>query len=98
MSDSATNDRSPKTDDLRPMTEVQMAQERAFIKSLEEECQTYWDMVEVGDELGLGRGAGRSRSGVGPGRTARRRSGHPRAAVEALGNRATRRGRLACAH
>jgi acyl dehydratase len=51
MSDSAANDRSPKTDDLRPMTEVQIAQERAFIKSLEEECQTYWDMVEVGDEL-----------------------------------------------
>ena len=51
MSDSATNDRSPKTDGLRPMTEVQIAQERAFIKSLEEECETYWDMVEVGDEL-----------------------------------------------
>jgi len=33
------------------MTEVQIAQERAFIKSLEEECETYWDMVDVGDEL-----------------------------------------------
>ena len=33
------------------MTDVQIAQERAFIKSLEEECETYWDMVEVGDEL-----------------------------------------------
>jgi len=52
MSDTTNNqDRAPRTDDLRPMTEIQIAQERAFIKSLEEECETYWDMVEVGDEL-----------------------------------------------
>ena len=40
-----------KTDDLRPMTEMQVAQTRAFVESLEEKCETYWDMVEVGDEL-----------------------------------------------
>jgi acyl dehydratase len=40
-----------RTDALRPMTEVQVAQERAFIESLQEECRTYWDMVEVGDML-----------------------------------------------
>jgi len=52
MSDTTSNAKpAPQTDDLRPMTEVQIAQERAFIKSLEEECETYWDMVEVGDEL-----------------------------------------------
>ena len=36
---------------LRPMAPVQAAQTRAFIKSLEQECQTYWDMVDIGDEL-----------------------------------------------
>ena len=52
MSEQAANDSgAPQTDDLRPMTDVQIAQERAFITSLEEECETYWDMVEVGDEL-----------------------------------------------
>ena len=40
-----------RTDEIRPMSEVQVAQTRAFIESLEQECQTYWDMVEVGDEL-----------------------------------------------
>lgn len=39
------------TDSLRPMTEVQVRQTREFIESLKEECQTYWDMVEVGDVL-----------------------------------------------
>ena len=40
-----------ETDALRPMTEIQIAQTRDFVDSLNEECQTYWDMVEVGDEL-----------------------------------------------
>jgi acyl dehydratase len=40
-----------ETDALRPMTEIQVAQTREFVDSLNEECQTYWDMVEVGDEL-----------------------------------------------
>lgn len=39
------------SDDLRPQSPLQRAQTRAFIKSLEEECQTYWDMVEIGDVL-----------------------------------------------
>lgn len=41
----------PRTDDLRPMTPLQVAQERAFVEGLQEECQTYWDMVEIGDVL-----------------------------------------------
>ena len=41
----------PKTDDLRPMTEIQIKQTRDFIDSLETKSQTYWDMVEVGDVL-----------------------------------------------
>ena len=36
---------------MSPTSPVQAAQTRAFIKSLEQECQTYWDMVEIGDEL-----------------------------------------------
>jgi acyl dehydratase len=36
---------------LRPQSEIQSRQTRAFISSLEQECQTYWDMVEVGDQL-----------------------------------------------
>lgn len=36
---------------LRPMTQVQIEQTRAFIESLQEECQTYWDMIEVGQVL-----------------------------------------------
>jgi len=36
---------------LRPQSEIQSEQTRVFIKGLEQECQTYWDMVEVGDEL-----------------------------------------------
>lgn len=43
--------REPRTDDLRPMTVVQVKQTQDFIDSLKEECQTYWDMVEVGDVL-----------------------------------------------
>jgi acyl dehydratase len=41
----------PATDSLRPMTQIQIKQTREFIESLQEECQTYWDMVSVGDEL-----------------------------------------------
>ena len=43
-----TNDR---TDELRPMTEVQIRQTREFVSSLASESQTYWDMVNVGDVL-----------------------------------------------
>jgi len=39
------------TDALRPMTDIQIQQTRAFVDSLNEQCQTYWDMVDVGDEL-----------------------------------------------
>jgi len=40
-----------KTDDLRPMSEIQIMQTREFIDGLAEECQTYWEMVEIGDEM-----------------------------------------------
>ena len=42
-----------KTDDLCPMTDVQIAQTRAFVEQLKSEMGsfTYWDMVSVGDEL-----------------------------------------------
>ncbi len=40
-----------KTDDLRPMSEIQVAQTREFIAGLQQGSQTYWDMVEIGDEL-----------------------------------------------
>jgi len=36
---------------LRPQSDIQSEQTRTFITGLEQECQTYWDMVEVGDEL-----------------------------------------------
>jgi acyl dehydratase len=39
------------TGDLSPMSEVQVAQTREFIAGLEQGSQTYWDMVEIGDEL-----------------------------------------------
>jgi acyl dehydratase len=42
---------TPATDALRPMTDIQVRQTREFVDSLNEKCQTYWDMVEVGDEL-----------------------------------------------
>jgi len=41
----------PHTDDLRPMTSVQIQQTRDFVESLQEDCETYWDMVGIGDEL-----------------------------------------------
>ena len=40
-----------RTDELRPMSEIQIAQTRAFIEGLEQGSQSYWDMVQVGDEL-----------------------------------------------
>jgi hypothetical protein len=43
--------REPRTDDLRPMTSVQIQQTRDFVVSLQEDCETYWDMVQVGDHL-----------------------------------------------
>ena len=42
--------RSVRTDDLRPMTEVQVRQVREFVDKLETGSETYWDMVNVGDE------------------------------------------------
>ena len=41
----------PRTDELRPMTSVQIRQTREFVENLREKCETYWDMVEVGDSL-----------------------------------------------
>lgn len=38
-------------DQLRPLSPVQQAQAREFIAGLQQECQTYWDMVEIGDKL-----------------------------------------------
>ena len=43
--------REPHTDDLRPMTSVQIRQTRDFVESLQEKSETYWDMVTVGDAL-----------------------------------------------
>ena len=36
---------------LNPMSDVQRAQTRQFIAGLQQGSQTYWDMVEIGDEL-----------------------------------------------
>jgi len=44
--------REEQTDrELRPLTNIQRTQTREFIRELEQDCQTYWDMVEVGDTL-----------------------------------------------
>lgn len=40
-----------RTDELRPMTEIQVKQTRDFVAKLDSESQTYWDMVTVGDVL-----------------------------------------------
>ena len=40
-----------KTDDLMPMTEIQIQQVRQFVGALESGSQTYWDKVQIGDEL-----------------------------------------------
>ena len=45
------SDPTPRTDSLRPMTELQVLQTREFIAALDSESQTYWDMVQIGDEL-----------------------------------------------
>ena len=42
---------SVKTDELMPMTELQIAQVREFVDGLATKSQTYWDMVNIGDEL-----------------------------------------------
>ena len=36
---------------LKPMSDIQNAQTREFVAGLESQCDTYWDMVEVGDVL-----------------------------------------------
>jgi acyl dehydratase len=45
------SENTPRTDGLRPMTEIQIRQTREFIDGLASESQTYWDMVNVGDVL-----------------------------------------------
>jgi acyl dehydratase len=40
-----------RTDQLRPMTDVQIRQTQEFIDALQMGSQTYWDMVNVGDVL-----------------------------------------------
>ena len=40
-----------RTDELRPMTDIQIEQTRAFIAGLQSGSQTYWEMVEIGDTL-----------------------------------------------
>lgn len=42
---------SVKTDELMPMTELQISQVREFVDGLATKSQTYWDMVHIGDEL-----------------------------------------------
>lgn len=49
MSDEAGGNAA--TDALRPMSPIQVEQTREFITGLEQGSQTYWDMVEIGDEL-----------------------------------------------
>ena len=46
-----TQDAELRTDALTPMGEIQVRQTREFIAGLEQGLQTYWDMVEIGDEL-----------------------------------------------
>ena len=45
------NRQDVRTDELRPMTEIQIQQTREFVNGLESDSQTYWDMVTVGDVL-----------------------------------------------
>jgi acyl dehydratase len=45
------NKNTTPSEDLLPQTELQKMQTRQFIKSLEQKCQTYWDMVNLGDVL-----------------------------------------------
>ncbi|MES2492457.1 MAG: MaoC family dehydratase [Pseudomonadota bacterium] len=39
------------TSSLKPNSAIQDAQTREFIRGLEQGSQTYWDMVQIGDEL-----------------------------------------------
>jgi acyl dehydratase len=39
-----------RTDELRPMTPVQVRQERDFVASVQMGSETYWDIVEIGEE------------------------------------------------
>ena len=48
---SSMTSETARDDSLRPQTEIQSAQTRIFIEGLEAGAQTYWDMVEIGDEL-----------------------------------------------
>ena len=41
----------PATDLLRPMSETQIQQTRAFVDSLDQASSTFWDMTTVGDVL-----------------------------------------------
>ena len=40
-----------QTESLRPMTQIQIDQTRAYVQSLDEDSEPYWDMVNIGDEL-----------------------------------------------
>ncbi len=51
MTENKLDAAGPATDSLRPMTELQRQQVRSFVTSLDEESETYWDMVEIGDVL-----------------------------------------------
>ena len=45
------SEQPPETDELRPMTAIQIEQTRDFVTSLDEDSEAYWDMVQIGDEL-----------------------------------------------
>ena len=45
------NTSTVRTDELMPMTEIQIQQVRDFVGALDSKSQTYWDMVAIGDEL-----------------------------------------------
>lgn len=45
------SEKSGMTDSIRPLSPIQIEQTRAFIAGLQQGSQTYWDMVEIGDEL-----------------------------------------------
>ena len=42
---------SLRTDELRPMSDIQVAQTREFIAGLQSGAQTFWDMTTIDDEL-----------------------------------------------
>lgn len=45
------NQQDIRTDSLRPMTEIQIQQTRAFVDTLDSKSETYWDMITVGEVL-----------------------------------------------